>query len=145
VNQTARTLAAPGGVAGPVGLGVRVPMLVLVVSPFSAGGWVCSDVFDHSSQLQFLEFLFNVTVPNASEWRKATVGNLMATLPTLAKPDCRVPKIAAVSSIVSAPPISNECTTAQIVEVNKNLGAFPVPKKQKLPKQMPGTLKRTPS
>ncbi len=40
-------------------LGVRVPMIV--VSPFSAGGWVCSDIFDHTSQLQFLASLFNVT------------------------------------------------------------------------------------
>ena len=44
--------SSAGGVAGPVGLGVRVPMIV--VSPFSAGGWVCHDVLDHTSQLQFL-------------------------------------------------------------------------------------------
>lgn len=143
VNQTSTTLAQSGGVAGPVGLGVRVPMLV--VSPFSAGGWVCSDVFDHTSQLQFLASLFNVTVPNVSDWRKATVGDLTATLPALAKPDYRVPKLAAVSADVTSPPISNECTTAQVVEVNQNLGAYPVPKKQKLPKQTPGSLKRTPA
>ena len=33
--------------AGPYGLGQRVPMLV--VSPWTRGGWVCSDVFDHTS------------------------------------------------------------------------------------------------
>src|SRR5256886_13451471 len=34
-------------VPGPYGLGQRVPMLV--VSPWSKGGWVCSEVFDHTS------------------------------------------------------------------------------------------------
>src|SRR5437660_2584176 len=37
------------GVAGPIGLGFRVPMLV--VSPFSRGGLVCHDTFDHTSML----------------------------------------------------------------------------------------------
>ena len=62
----------------------RVPMLV--VSPFSAGGWVCSDVFDHTSQLQFLAERFGVTVPNVSAWRNKTVGDLTATLPMLHAP-----------------------------------------------------------
>ena len=47
----------PGGAArasaGPYGLGQRVPMLV--VSPWSKGGWVCSEVFDHTSIIQFIE------------------------------------------------------------------------------------------
>jgi len=51
---------------GPIGLGVRVPMLV--VSPFSVGGWVCSDTFDHTSQLRFLETRFgDVTVAEPVE------------------------------------------------------------------------------
>ena len=49
---------------------------MLVVSPFSKGGWVCSDVFDHTSQLQFIASVFNTTVPNVSEWRQEAVGNL---------------------------------------------------------------------
>ncbi len=64
------------GVAGPLGLGVRVPMLV--VSPFSVGGWVCSDTFDHTSQLRFLETRFGVTVPNLSTWRRSVTGDLTA-------------------------------------------------------------------
>ena len=46
------------GITGPIGLGFRVPMLV--VSPFSRGGYVCSDTFDHTSQLRFLETRFGV-------------------------------------------------------------------------------------
>ena len=100
-NQSSQTLSQSGGIAGPIGLGVRVPMIV--VSPFSAGGWVCSDVFDHTSQLQFLASLFNLSVPNVSDWRASTVGNLMSTLPALAKPNFKVPKIAAVSNNQAAP------------------------------------------
>ncbi len=142
-NQSATTLSQSGGIAGPLGLGVRVPMLV--VSPFSAGGWVCSDIFDHTSQLQFLGTLFNVDVPNVSAWRRSTVGNLMSTLPVLSKPDYKVPKIAAVSDDQSAPPISNECTADQVIELDPNDGAYPVPTKQKMPKQAAGKLKSTPA
>lgn len=42
-----------GGTAGPIGLGFRVPGIV--ISPFSRGGHICSDVFDHTSLLRFLE------------------------------------------------------------------------------------------
>jgi phospholipase C len=63
-----------GGVQGPVGLGFRVPLLI--VSPFSAGGLCSPDVFDHTSLLRFLETRFGVEVPNLSTWRRETVGDL---------------------------------------------------------------------
>lgn len=65
---------------GPVGLGYRVPMVI--VSPWSRGGWVNSQVFDHTSALQFLEkFLTKKTgkeiiEPNISDWRRAVTGDL---------------------------------------------------------------------
>jgi phospholipase C len=37
----------------PIGGGFRVPCLI--VSPWTAGGYVCSENFDHTSVLQFLE------------------------------------------------------------------------------------------
>lgn len=132
-----------GGIAGPIGLGVRVPMLV--VSPFSKGGWVCSDVFDHTSQLEFIGSVFNVPVPNISEWRQETVGNLLSTLPRISSPGNKIPKLPRVSDNENEPPISNECTAGQIEELNPDLGAYPVPLIQNIPKQEPGTLKRTPS
>ena len=56
------TPAAQGrGIAGPIGLGFRVP--ALVVSPFSRGGVVNSDVFDHTSTLLFLEQLLRRAGP----------------------------------------------------------------------------------
>ena len=57
-----------GGITGPIGLGFRVPLLVL--SPFSRGGFLCSDTFDHTSLLRFLEPRFGAEVPNLSEWRR---------------------------------------------------------------------------
>jgi phospholipase C len=66
------------GIRGPLGLGVRVPLLV--VSPFSRGGHIASETFDHTSQLKFLEQRFDVHVPGISHWRRRTVGDLTSTL-----------------------------------------------------------------
>ena len=59
---------------GPIGLGFRVPMIVM--SPFSRGGFLCSDTFDHTSMLRFLETRFGVEVPNLSAWRREVTGDL---------------------------------------------------------------------
>lgn len=58
----------------PVGLGPRVPMLV--VSPWTRGGWVNSQLFDHTSVLRFLEKRFGVFEPNISPWRRSVCGDL---------------------------------------------------------------------
>src|SRR5207302_1116028 len=47
------------GIAGPIGLGFRVP--ALVVSPFSKGGFVHSGTLDHTSTLKLLAARFGVT------------------------------------------------------------------------------------
>ncbi|MGW5023055.1 phosphocholine-specific phospholipase C [Streptomyces cacaoi] len=59
---------------GPYGLGQRVPMLV--VSPWSTGGYVCSELFDHTSILRFMERRFGVHEPHISPWRRAICGDL---------------------------------------------------------------------
>jgi phospholipase C len=58
----------------PYGLGPRVPMYVL--SPWSKGGWVDSQVFDHTSVIRFMEARFGVVEPNISAWRRAVCGDL---------------------------------------------------------------------
>ena len=64
----------------PIGLGFRVPMIV--ASPWSRGGKVCSEVFDHTSTLQFLEHFVNakfgkqIRLENISEWRRTICGDL---------------------------------------------------------------------
>ncbi len=68
---------------GPVGLGYRVPLIV--ASPWSRGGYVCSQVFDHTSVVQLLERLAsrwsgkNVREENITAFRRAVCGDLTAT------------------------------------------------------------------
>lgn len=63
-----------------VGLGYRVPLVV--ASPWSRGGAVNSQVFDHTSIIMFLEkFLSQKTgkkieEPNISSWRRTVCGDL---------------------------------------------------------------------
>ncbi|MBM7441985.1 phosphocholine-specific phospholipase C [Streptomyces sp. HB132] len=58
----------------PTGLGVRVPLLV--VSPWSVGGYVCSEVFDHTSVIRLLERWTGVEEPNIGTWRRQVTGDL---------------------------------------------------------------------
>jgi phospholipase C len=81
---------ATTGVPGPYGLGWRVPMLV--VSPWSKGGYVCSQVFDHTSTIQFIEQRFGVHEPNITPWRRAVCGNLTAAF-DFASADDRLPAL----------------------------------------------------
>jgi len=65
--------------SGPYGLGARVPMLIL--SPWSKGGWVSSEVFDHTSLIRFVEKRFGTIKtplkdPNITAWRSAISGDL---------------------------------------------------------------------
>jgi phospholipase C len=83
---------AAQGIRGPIGLGIRVPMIV--VSPFSRGGLVCSDTFDHTSTLRFLETRFGVQVPNLSQWRRKTTGDLTSTFNFAARPRTGRPRLA---------------------------------------------------
>jgi phospholipase C len=75
--------------AGPIGLGVRVPMIV--ISPWSKGGWVDSEVFDHTSLIRFIEKRFGVIEPNITPWRRAVVGDLTSAF------DFRTPNARVVS------------------------------------------------
>jgi phospholipase C len=58
----------------PIGGGYRVPCII--ISPWTAGGWVCSEPFDHTSVLQFLEKFTGVKEENITDWRRKTFGDL---------------------------------------------------------------------
>ena len=62
----------------PIGGGVRVPCFV--VSPWSVGGYVATEQFDHTSVLQFLERLTGVRAANVTDWRRETFGDLTSAL-----------------------------------------------------------------
>jgi phospholipase C len=76
----------PGG-RQPIGLGPRVPLLI--ASPWTAGGWVCSQTFDHTSVLQFLEARFDVAEPNVNAWRRSICGNLTSAFDFAIKPNAK--------------------------------------------------------
>jgi phospholipase C len=58
----------------PFGMGPRVPMYV--ISPWSKGGWVNSQVFDQTATIRFIEKRFGVQCANIGPWRRAVVGDL---------------------------------------------------------------------
>lgn len=60
----------------PYGLGPRVPMTV--VSPWTKGGFVCSQVFDHTSVIRFIGARFGIDEPNITPWRRTVCGDLSA-------------------------------------------------------------------
>ena len=139
-------LTTGGGVAKPgatdvypIGLGFRVPMLV--VSPFSRGGYVCSDVFDHTSMLRFVETRFGVEVPNLTEWRRRTCGDLTSAFARAgddSAPDLPQPYLPSVPQTIDAaqvlPPEIEGMATPP----------YPPPTRQSMPAQEPGRRKRRP-
>jgi phospholipase C len=139
---SAQLPAEAGGIRGPIGLGFRVPLLV--VSPFSRGGFVCSDTFDHTSLLRFLETRFGAEVPNLSAWRRNVTGDLTsafnfaapsASVPALPRPRLRDPRV-----------LHSSCATAAQTLLGGKLPAlpsYPLPKPpQTIPAQEPGSARR---
>ena len=80
------------------GLGPRVPMLVM--SPWSKGGWVNSQVFDHTSIVRFLERRFGVLEPNIGAWRRAVCGDLTSCF-DFASPDASIPRLPAYGTALA--------------------------------------------
>ena len=121
-----------GSITGPIGLGLRVPMMIL--SPFSRGGFVSSDLFDHTSVLRFLETRFGAEVPNLSAWRRATVGD-MTTAFNFSLPDFSIPTLPATLPALST--ILQQCA-------DNLLGTSPyvLPTPQAMPAQETGTAVR---
>jgi phospholipase C len=115
--------------SGPYGLGVRVPMIV--ISPWSKGGFVDSEVFDHTSLIRFIERRFGsqykgIASPNITPWRRAVAGDLTSAF-NFASPN---------AAVVALP------STASYVPPDQNRHPDYVPKPpatQQLPQQEPGT------
>ena len=80
--------------AGPFGMGVRVPMIV--ISPWSKGGYVNSQVFDHTSMIRFIEQRFGtrkagLEETNITPWRRAVAGDLTSAFNFATPNDATVP------------------------------------------------------
>jgi phospholipase C len=133
---TAATLPVEtGGMRGPIGLGFRVPALVL--SPFSRGGSVNPDVFDHTSMLLFLEKRFGISIPNISQWRRSTVGDLTTTL-DINRPDASPPNLPPTAINTAA--LDAVCPGNQnIVSLLDPPPPLSIPATQTMPTQLPAT------
>jgi phospholipase C len=107
----------------PFGLGPRVP--ALIVSPWSKGGWVNSEVFDHTSVIRFLEARFGVAEPNITPWRRAVAGDLTSAF-DFKTPDDRPVMVPGVSGLVER------------MMASAALADPAVPAAQSLPRQEPG-------
>ncbi|MEW1914460.1 phosphocholine-specific phospholipase C [Kitasatospora sp. NPDC085895] len=125
--------AAPAGTAGEfyngtnIGLGFRVPLIA--ISPWTRGGWVSSEVSDHTSVLRFLERWTAAigrpaTCPNISAWRRKVCGDLTGMFdfanPVYGLP--ALPNTDATIGLAACGPLPN-----------------PAPVDNKLPQQEPGT------
>jgi phospholipase C len=94
-------------ISGPIrpwGLGPRVPMYV--VSPWSRGGWVTSEVFDHTSVGRFIEKRFGVTIPAISPWHRAVCGDLTSAFDFEHPNSRRFPKLPDVSNYAQIEAVS---------------------------------------
>jgi phospholipase C len=116
-------------ITGPIGLGFRVP--TLLISPFTRGGFVSSDLFDHTSILRFLETRFGAEVPNLSAWRRFTAGDLTSAL-NFQKPDQSIPNLP--STLPAVQQVIQQCI-ANLAGTT----SYPVPATQALPPQEAGT------
>jgi phospholipase C len=77
------------GTADPIGLGFRVPCVVL--SPWTVGGYVSHATFDHTSVIRLIESVTGVSCPSISAWRRSTSGDLAAVLGNRAFSSPRLP------------------------------------------------------
>jgi phospholipase C len=108
-------------------LGFRVPCTL--VSPWTAGGYVYSDVLDHSSLIRFIEARFGVREPNISAWRRQTCGDLTGAF----RFGRAAPYPSANARLGLATTEAGLLTAQQ--EVNDNPAPVPPVKNQPLPKQ----------
>ncbi|CAM3987721.1 phosphocholine-specific phospholipase C [Bordetella tumulicola] len=109
------------------GPGPRVPMYV--ISPWSKGGWVNSQQFDHTSVLRFLEARFGIEETNISPYRRAVCGDLTSAF-NFATPNEEVPTLSGRTT--------KDAADALILS-QEALGAVPLPNPQSVPDQDTGT------
>ncbi|AOI62261.1 phospholipase C, phosphocholine-specific [Burkholderia territorii] len=111
--------ASDGSASGdvPIGLGPRVPMFV--ISPWSKGGKVNSQVFDHTSVIRFLETRFGLQETNITPWRRTVCGDLTSAF-DFTNADQTVPAIPSPASnmdpngwTVIIPPATTTAVPAQ--------------------------------
>jgi phospholipase C len=107
----------------PWGMGFRVPFYV--VSPWSKGGWINSEVADHISIPLFLEKWLGITVPAISSWHRSVCSDLTSFF-NFRTPNDEFPNLPDLSGFAASDAASE--TLPPVVP----------PPNQALPRQEPG-------
>lgn len=128
----------------PIGLGYRVPMII--ASPWSKGGFVNSQVFDHTSSLMFLEnFLSHKTGKQIksdviSPWRRAICGDLTSAFRPSVGENINIPDrlkkkkvITGIQNAKSKPAqiVPKPLSPEEIAKINSNLPSTYAPVQEK--------------
>jgi phospholipase C len=121
---------APAGTAGefitvdkvsdPIGLGFRVPCII--VSPWTVGGYVSHDTFDHTSVIRLIERVTGVVNPNITAWRRQTVGDFTSVFGSV--PYGRFPRLPGTKAQLEA--AENEVIQFQLPPIPGASQTFPV-------------------
>jgi phospholipase C len=114
----------------PIGPGTRVPMLIC--SPWTRGGYVDSNVYDHTSMLQFLAAWTGVKPANVTSWRASVTGDLTSAF-DFKHPDFSIPRIPTLDQ------------TWALTQLTGGSTAPPAEGAQKMPAQEPGTRPHRPT
>jgi phospholipase C len=115
----------------PIGPGTRVPMLI--ASPWTRGGYVDSNVYNHTSMLEFLATWTGVKPANVTPWRASITGDLTTAF-DFKNPDFSIPgNIPTLSQTWALTQLTGGSTTP------------PAEGDQEMPTQEPGTRPHRPS
>jgi phospholipase C len=114
----------------PIGPGTRVPMVIC--SPWTRGGYVDSNVYNHTSMLQFLAAWTGANPANVTPWRASVTGDLTAAF-DFQHPDFSIPKIPTLDQTWALTQLTGGSTTP------------PAEGAQKMPSQEPGTRPHRPT
>ena len=115
----------------PIGPGTRVPMLIC--SPWTRGGYVNSNVYDHTSMLRFLAAWTGVKPVNVTPWRESVTGDLTAAF-DFRHPDFSIP--------ANIPTLDQ---TWALTQLTGGSTAPPAEGDQAMPGQEPGTRPHRPT
>jgi phospholipase C len=141
--DTAEEYVLSGPRVSPIGLGYRVPLVV--ASPWSRGGWVNSEVFDHTSTLQFLEgflskkFGKKIEETNISDWRRTVCGDLTSIFRPYNGEKMEIPpfpdkdefyETVHKAKFKDVPSNYKILTSEEIAQVNRDPHRFPLMSKQ---------------
>ncbi|MGO4396266.1 phosphocholine-specific phospholipase C [Variovorax sp. M-6] len=110
-------------IGSPYGMGWRVPMYV--VSPWSKGGWVNSQVAEHTSVIRFLETRFGVIEPNISAWRRSVSSDLTSCF-NFATPNAELPALPTIDSAAADAAIARQLLLPTPVAPAPGTGTMPL-------------------